>query len=1044
MAKASGLDFLATKSRCFGVILQTVVSLQLPNALPESLTDAFAVGSAVAGLWTWGLSLLEAVDVADPAAAGWAAPLLACLPAFASVRGGATRIAPYAALCDRTLLLLALTLPRAPSGSPLAELLLGCLAGILDVARPSHASASLVLDAVVPSAPEPATSVAAARRDVLQAFLCSADAACVVVAQLRLTAHLSRQCETLSAAAARAASDDWCAADAAAADSARAEALLILGAATDAIPALLEAASASSEPQAGRNASSGGGGGGSDDESVSVAVTVHVGSVRVLVAQVAATALPNAQPTPSAAFERLWRLLEPPLWLPTEPQLHLLAARAARRAIETFQRALDPLRASEASARLASACLAVGSEPAVLDVLHWARDDALSTPAQAHAHASVSTSAEGEGELVGGREPAATAVGAVAPHPALAAHALSLRLLSSDAPKLRAAAAFCGCSAAGSGALSGAHFGSLGLAAVAALGDSDPSAKRSLITLLSTVALAAGWWLAGQSADMPAAALQAHLAAFSAAGGSGGEQSQHIGGAGQQRLVFHPLGFSLFLRRAVYDLGKSLFVSAQQSSVPVSVHGSAEGRIGRNQCVLSRQHASTAAIPRLCRFITHAAPHVRSLFPRLLTRQADTGPTATSAAVAGAASAASAASRSHTLELTAALEAAKQTVAARLRTPLGNPAQLFTALDRALLQVAAGAGEDRGSGSGGGGGSGGSGGSGGGGENSHSRENGSALGDSNGGGSSTTTNPSGRGAAAGVSGLGVRLLVEYTDSLERECYRAYEGTCTGAPVPPVVAAFLRANRRTCESWFSRLHEPLLAAAAAAGVNELVAYRALQQVSVRFEAANPDAAASASGATPLQSSTSAAPSGRDLAAAGAGAASASASSVTSVQSGKAAGGGNPRSSGAAGARSGREREREDRGDTAVAPAGPVSGGKTMVLGSAAASADAKALLAAVRAMLSLGDSDGLLALARWRPAQAAAEAAAAAEGRGTPAANAAAVGSGSGSGPDTGAGAYAGASSTGAERGMAFALAAALQAQGRLEEACRVYQQARAI
>lgn len=57
--------------------------------------------------------------------------------------------------------------------------------------------------------------------------------------------------------------------------------------------------------------------------------------------------------------------------------------------------------------------------------------------------------------------------------------------------------------------------------------------------------------------------------------------------------------------------------------------------------------------------------------------------------------------------------------------------------------------------------------------------------------------------------LPMRLLLEFVESLKKNVYNAYEGSCILHPASKQSSLFFKANKKVCEEWFSRICEPMM-------------------------------------------------------------------------------------------------------------------------------------------------------------------------------------------------------------------------------------------
>ncbi|KAK9129994.1 hypothetical protein Sjap_010481 [Stephania japonica] len=113
-------------------------------------------------------------------------------------------------------------------------------------------------------------------------------------------------------------------------------------------------------------------------------------------------------------------------------------------------------------------------------------------------------------------------------------------------------------------------------------------------------------------------------------------------------------------------------------------------------------------------------------------------------------------------------EAARYCITIRLRTNLGGPTQTFAALERMLLDVA------------------------------HILQLETEQSDSN-------LNI----VSSGAHLLPMRLLLDFVESLKKNVYNAYDGSCVLPSAARQSSLFFRANKKVCEEWFARICEPMM-------------------------------------------------------------------------------------------------------------------------------------------------------------------------------------------------------------------------------------------
>ncbi|KAK9165650.1 hypothetical protein Scep_000841 [Stephania cephalantha] len=113
-------------------------------------------------------------------------------------------------------------------------------------------------------------------------------------------------------------------------------------------------------------------------------------------------------------------------------------------------------------------------------------------------------------------------------------------------------------------------------------------------------------------------------------------------------------------------------------------------------------------------------------------------------------------------------EAARYCITVRLRTNLGGPTQTFAALERMLLDIA------------------------------HILQLETEQSDSN-------LNI----VSSGAHLLPMRLLLDFVESLKKNVYNAYDGSCVLPTAAWQSSLFFRANKKVCEEWFARICEPMM-------------------------------------------------------------------------------------------------------------------------------------------------------------------------------------------------------------------------------------------
>jgi len=141
-------------------------------------------------------------------------------------------------------------------------------------------------------------------------------------------------------------------------------------------------------------------------------------------------------------------------------------------------------------------------------------------------------------------------------------------------------------------------------------------------------------------------------------------------------------------------------------------------------------------------------------------------------------------------------EAARYCISLRLRTNLGGPTQTFAALERMLLDIPNVLLQDT------------------------AQSEGKYVGSYN------------------FHLLPMRLLLEFVEALKKNVYNAYEGSCYLPCSPRQSSLFLRANKKVCEEWFSRICEPMMNAGLALHCHDAsLYYCALRLQDLRNQAAS---------------------------------------------------------------------------------------------------------------------------------------------------------------------------------------------------------------